>query len=253
MKKLMTVLMMAAFALPLASCEDDAQSQENMAFQTKALELAQDEGQMLLKMVEEEKMAGDLYQALGGLWRARVFANIEQAERRHQEQVRALLAAAGLEDPTADAAAGVFQDAEIQALYDELWAKGQLSYLDALVVGATVEDADLYDLGVFMAELEPGTISETFACLALGSRNHMRAFSRNLERMDMTYVPQFISSETYEAILAQPHETGIAAGCPCEGQGTGNGRGGNGNGQGSGDCDGTGNGGNGNGGGNCRG
>ena len=60
----------------------------------------------LLYMVEEEKLARDVYVKMFELWGVRSFAMIARAETRHAAALRNVLKLNGIADPTANAAAG---------------------------------------------------------------------------------------------------------------------------------------------------
>nr|HQU52984.1 DUF2202 domain-containing protein [Saprospiraceae bacterium] len=87
--------------------------------------------------------------------------------------------------------------------------------------------------------LDNEDVQAVFNELMRGSRNHLRAFVRNLGWNDATYTVQYLDEETYQAILASSTERGGSL-CDglCDGTGQYNGnRKGNG---GNGTCDGTG-------------
>jgi hypothetical protein len=138
-----------------------------------------------------------------------VFANISAAELTHMASVELLLDRYGIPDPAADTAAGEFVDPALQTLYDELVAKGSLSLVDAFTVGATIEDLDIADLQ--QRESAQPDIALVFDSLELGSRNHMRAFNRQLERSGVVYRPAYISQEQFDAIVSSPTERGSGA------------------------------------------
>ena len=62
-------------------------------------ELTREEVDGLLFMIEEEKLAGDVYSALDEMWDMRVFENIGRAELTHQAAVKRLLDRYSLPDP----------------------------------------------------------------------------------------------------------------------------------------------------------
>ncbi len=101
----------------------------------------------LLRWVEEEKLAHDLYLALADQYAGTVtagrFERIAASETQHRTAVQTLLATYGLDDPSAGAAAGEFTDPELQALYDTLLAQGSTSVDEALAVGRAVESDDI--------------------------------------------------------------------------------------------------------------
>ena len=83
---------------------------------------------------EEEKLARDVYLTLYQRWELRIFDNIAGAEQRHMDRIGAVLAARQIPDPVTDDSVGVFQDASLGALYQELVQRGSNSALDALRV-----------------------------------------------------------------------------------------------------------------------
>jgi hypothetical protein len=173
-----------------------------------AVDLSAEEIAGLLFMREEEKLAHDVYVGLFDLWGAKVFSQIAQSEAQHAETMRLLVLAHGLEDPAANNPAGVFVNAELQALYDQLMARGQVSLVEALKVGCLIEEKDIQDITVKKNELldEPD-ILRAYDSLLCGSRNHLRAFSSNLLNQGLTYVPEVITQAEWDAIAYSTGET----------------------------------------------
>ena len=163
--------------------------------------LTADETSSLLYMVEEEKLAHDLYVELGDAWDMRVFVNISGAETHHADAVRSLLDAYGVDDPTAGRATGEFANPELQSLYDALLAQGLTSSTAALEVGALVEETDIADLRD--RESTNAAIDQVFGQLESGSDNHLRAFTKNLDRLGVTYDAQVLSSSDVASIIGQ--------------------------------------------------
>ena len=159
-------------------------------------------------MREEEKLARDVYQALSEMWDLPIFANIADSEQTHTDAVGDLLYRYGIRDPMADDVPGVFEDPTIQALYDDLVDQGSQSLVDALIVGATIEDMDIVDLKLRRTGI--ATIDDVYANLEKGSRNHLRAFIRTLERQGGEYTPSYLTIAEYEAIIGSPTERGRA-------------------------------------------
>ncbi len=63
-------------------------------------------------MVQEEKLAHDLYAEFADAWGLRLFDNISSAEQQHMDSVGALLDAYGVDDPTDGLASGEFANLE---------------------------------------------------------------------------------------------------------------------------------------------
>jgi len=131
----------------------------------------------LLFMIEEEKLAHDVYVTLGDLWGSNVFTNISQSETTHQEQLLVLLDARAITDPRS-AEVGVFVNSDLQALYDQLIAQGSASRADAMQVGIAIETKDIADLAVASAAEDEGDVVAVYDRLVSGSENHLAAFTR---------------------------------------------------------------------------
>ena len=228
-------------------------------------ELSDPEKAAILFMREEEKLARDVYLALYEKWNSKVFANIAKSEQRHMDAVLCLIQRYGLEDPVAGFNPGEF--ITMGDLYHNLVAKGNESLIAAMTVGADIEVLDISDLILRKADIfENDDMLAVFNELEKGSRNHLRAFIRNLGNLDATYEldEALMSQEDFDNIINSPKETGggICGTCLGGGQGNGPGNGtgvcdgsgphgnGGGNGSGSGTCEGTGPNGNGGSGGN---
>ncbi|NJE01555.1 DUF2202 domain-containing protein [Thermococcus sp. JdF3] len=170
--------------------------------------LTEDEKKGLLYMVEEEKLAHDVYTKLYEKWGLPIFNNIAKSETTHVESVRMLLKKYNLTDPTADEGIGEFQNEELQALYDQLIEMGMKSEIDALKVGALIEETDIKDLQEWISKTNKIDIIMVYENLMMGSRNHLRSFVGQLESRGVTYEPQVLPKDEFEAIISSPMETG---------------------------------------------
>jgi hypothetical protein len=142
-------------------------------------ELSPAEEEALVFMREEEKLARDVYLFLYDQWRLPLFQNIATSEQTHSEAVAALLDRYGIADP-ASTVAGVFVNADLQSLYNQLTAQGSQSLADALKVGAEIEEIDILDLQSQLTITDNADIQQVFTNLLNGSYNHLRAFTSTL-------------------------------------------------------------------------
>jgi len=173
--------------------------------------LSNKEKNALLHMREEEKLARDVYITLYKKWGFRVFNRISKAEQHHMDMVKLLLNRYKLPDNAANTEnkIGVFNDKKVQELYNQLVAQGEKSGIEALKVGALIEDLDIYDLEKFMKESDNKDLLFIFKNLTKGSRNHMRAFISFLSRDKITYKPQYISKAEFNSIIDSRFERGM--------------------------------------------
>lgn len=173
--------------------------------------LSSEEIEGILLMREEEKLARDVYITLYEKWNLRTFESIGQgSETTHMDAMKMLLDRYHLEDPVGEDIPGVFKNEELQKAYDELVAKGSRSIEDAILVGAYIEDLDIYDLERLIKETDNDDIKIVYQNLLKGSRNHLRAFDRQLQRYHLTYEAQFLIQEEYNRIAASRQESGGA-------------------------------------------
>lgn len=162
----------------------------------------------LIQMREEEKLARDVYRNLGEKWNLRILINIADSEQTHTDSVAVLLNRYSLDDPVKDDSIGVFSSSVISDLYENLVTRGEASSLDALIVGATIEDLDIYDLTELLPETDNEDIITVYNNLQKGSRNHLRAFVDQIERNGGSYHPQYISQQEFDSIISSEQEKG---------------------------------------------
>ena len=172
----------------------------------------------LLFMREEEKLARDVYMALGDVWTVPIFDNIAAAESQHMDALLQLIDKYELTDPVGNNPPGVFENSDLQTLYSELVVHGSNSVVDAHVVGAKIEELDIFDLRVAVADANHADVINVYENLMRGSRNHLRAFATQLDAANEGYEAQYLSQEEFEAIANLPMETGNGQGQQ-EGQG----------------------------------
>ncbi len=201
----------------LVGCSDDStsaptQSVYSSAFDISSLpkeELSDAETEGIIFIREEEKLARDTYLVLGDTWGARVFENISRSESRHMEAMKQLIDRYELEDPVKSDEIGVFTNETLKALYDTLTTMGKESLEAALRVGAAIEEIDILDIQKRLDEnVDNQDITLVYTNLMKGSRNHLRAFVKNLANIGVTYEPQYLDQETYDAIISTPMERG---------------------------------------------
>ncbi len=172
-------------------------------------DLDEEETNGLILMREEEKLARDVYTVLGEKWGLKIFSNIASAEQTHTDAVKALLDRYDIDDPVKNDDIGVYTSDKISGLFKDLTEIGDKSLLDALIVGATIEDLDIDDLNKLISGTDNSDIASVYEYLNRGSRNHMRAFIRQIEINRGSYDPQFISRSEFDEIISSEQERGM--------------------------------------------
>ncbi|MEW6765976.1 MAG: DUF2202 domain-containing protein [Pseudomonadota bacterium] len=166
-------------------------------------------------MREEEKLARDVYDELAAYWLVQagtapvvtIMNNISDSEQAHMDTMKEVLDCYGLPDPV-DAAEtrGVFINPELSQLYTALTTQGQAGQLEALRVGALIEEVDIEDLAVSIEISQQKYTDQVYANLMCGSRNHMRAFVGEIIKTEGSYTAQVLDQATLDAIVNSPME-----------------------------------------------
>ena len=128
-------------------------------------------------MIEEEKLAGDLYEAFYDVYGEEIFANIEVSEDQHFDALVDYAEKIGVDvDSFVFDTAGEFSNPELQEMYDTLLEQGLTSLEDALEVGVAIEEKDIVDIAA-AAEAVPDTaLADIYENLLQGSYAHLDAF-----------------------------------------------------------------------------
>lgn len=187
----------------------------------------------LIFMREEEKLARDVYLTMNTLYPAeQTFSNIgDGSEQTHTDTVRDKLEKYGIPDPNPDAnnlpdSIGVFTGADygwyFTEKFDYLVNWGSQSLLDALYVGAFIEELDMLDIvgcpkvivetdnGIGEGECgleytDEADLQNMYTSLLEGSKDHLRAYVQNIENIigEGNYVAQVLTQEEVDAILGR--------------------------------------------------
>lgn len=198
------LLVMMAVVMATAVLVPSAQAVNVLELEKE--ELSENEIDGLLLMREEEKLARDVYLALGDMWQLKPFINIAKSEQKHMNEVGSLISKYELQDPVKEDTRGVFTSPEMQKLYDDLLEEGKKSKLDAFMVGAMIEDLDIADLESLLKETDNADIRIVYLNLVKGSRNHMRTFNMQVERSGGTYKTKYITEDMLKAIIGSQKE-----------------------------------------------
>lgn len=185
----------------------------------------------LLFMRAEEKLAHDVYLALGAEFPDyAVFSNIMKSEAKHVESMIDKLEHFGLTDPNIIDGPGEFNADNFGEYFTDNY--NALTNLDAaasplllaLKNGALIEELDMHDI-IYCPEVIVDAVDDiideyecgmeytdekilirSYGNLLEGSRNHLRAFVRQIEANfpeEGTYVAQYLSQEEVNEILGR--------------------------------------------------
>ena len=136
---------------------------------------------MLVYLIEEEKLAHDVYTVMYQKYGSNVFNNIAKSETNHQARVLSLLNARAIKDPR-KTIVGSFENQDLQHLYNKLVQQGSQSVSEAYKVGVAIEELDISDIDKQLATATDGDIINTLNSLKKASQSHLKAFERQAAR-----------------------------------------------------------------------
>lgn len=154
----------------------------------------------LLRLREEEKLARDVYTNLAKTSKLNVFRNISRAESQHMQVVERLIG--GANRNALNDVPGSFTDPDYQQLYQSLVASGSRSPLDALMVGAKIEEMDITDLKRLLTQTNRPQVRQVLEQLMRGSQNHLRAFASQIAKRGASYNAEFLTQAEFDQIAS---------------------------------------------------
>ena len=203
-----------------------AEGEQSMSVDTDSAALDYNEQIHLNFMREEEKLARDVYQTLGTMYPdSAIFGNIDDSEQIHMTAVKAMIEKYGYEDPNTNDNVGVYTGEDFGWYFTEkynlLVERASVSELEALYVGAFIEELDMMDINQcpqVIVETDNGInddsecgkvytdnadIQRLYSSLLDGSDSHLEGYVQNIEKIigEGNYQAQVLSQELVDAIL----------------------------------------------------
>ncbi len=167
--------------------------------------LSKMEIQGIVHMREEEKMARDIYDSMYAKWQVNPFGNIRKSEQVHMDRIKELLDEYGIKDPVNETSdkPGVFISNTIQQFYSESANSGSKTLIEALKVGAKIEELDIADLNNYGKQTTNKRLLATYEYLKMASENHLRAFVRRLRSNGVVYTPIILTKNVFDNIISK--------------------------------------------------
>jgi hypothetical protein len=136
----------------------------------------------LMFMVEEEKLAMDVYNHLFGIYELKIFEKIAASEVKHVTTMSKFFEKYELTNPIIGNDPGIFVNPDLQDLYTLLILEGEESRLGAINVGIMIETKDLEDIQFYLDNVvEAKDLTKAYTHLLEGSMKHLAAFEGELE------------------------------------------------------------------------
>ena len=182
----------------------------------------------LIFMREEEKLARDVYQKLGEMYpNSTIFGNIDDSEQQHTTAVKEMIKNYGYEDPNTNDNIGAYTGEDygwyFTEKFEQLIERGSISELEALYVGAFIEELDMMDINQCPKVIvetdndindisecgkvytDKADIRELYTSLLAGSDSHLAGYVKNIEKSigEGSYVAQVLPQEQVDEMLGR--------------------------------------------------
>ncbi len=169
-------------------------------------------GQLLKTMYEEEKLSYDLYTEFFNRWGLNVFDQVRESEAIHMQRIKELMDTKDMPQGTGISGGdkGVYENKEVQALYDQYTVLGNISDITALETAALMEENDIYNLRERIKSQTDDRTVKIFSQMERASLNHLRAFVKSLKISGVDYQPAVLSQSDYDNIIINVKERGTA-------------------------------------------
>ncbi|MBK9488308.1 MAG: DUF2202 domain-containing protein [Haliscomenobacter sp.] len=189
MKKILalSILVSAAFAL---------HSQSLIGSQLKSKEA------IILYLIEQEKVAHDLYRVLDTMWVTDVFNRVSNEELQHMAKLSAVACEFMIDVPAHfnEYPEGQFVDGKLRRLYTDLLVAANFSLEEAYRACANLEERKILDLKAALREPNFEIETLTYKALLIGAEDNLKLFIRELLNISTGYTPVWLSISEYEAL-----------------------------------------------------
>ena len=145
-------------------------------------ELTDEDKAGIIYIIEEEKVARDVYTHLAESWDTKIFSKIAKSEQKHVNAVTKLFSNYDIELPMTMDEQGIFTNEKLQSMYDEFVLRGEQSLEEALKVGIEIEETDIEDLEALLDSDINEKVEKTYSRILRGSYQHLRSFNRELNK-----------------------------------------------------------------------
>lgn len=157
---------------------------------------------VLVYLVEQEKLARDVYSTLDTFWVTDVFNRLAHQELQHIGKLSTVAAELAIYVPNHfnEYPLGQFNNPEFRILYKEILENANFSLEDAYRVCANLEERKMMDLKAALKEPNFEMENLTYKSLLLGSEENFKIFVQALIEMNSYYTPIWLSPAEFESL-----------------------------------------------------
>lgn len=152
-------------------------------------------------LYEEERLAHDIYTELSDKWELSIFENIAKSEQLHFQHLLVIYENYGLRVPKI--ANGFYNYPELNLLYDRFFEGGMMTLESSLTLAANLEEYNIADIERYLMHTQNVDLTLVYNSILEGSKNHLRAIHRNIQKHGYNYEPVFLGKSQFQQILKE--------------------------------------------------
>lgn len=202
------LVVVAVTALALALMPDDTSDTGLAALQRElrripGTELSAEEAEGIRFLREGVKLSRDLYVVFAEQWRTNIFADIAASEQLHFDAAALLLERYGIRDGAQSNPVGVFENPQLQALYDDFRTQGEGAFFVALTTAAALEELDILDRETLLTSTDNEDALLVYRTLLQATAKHLYDLARAFERFSgEPYAPRYLDLFVFDELMA---------------------------------------------------
>lgn len=172
-------------------------------------EVSETEESTLHALMEVERLGAEVNRELAETWEQPKYHIAGFNHRRGAFDIRAILHKYEIMPEAERPERGIFDDGELQSLYDELTVEGTISEEEALTVSMVTVDYVLYRMDTAYTVVDNEDIRALLQNIGAFSRNQIRAIAGVMADAGLTYATRYMSQSMYDDIVATERETDL--------------------------------------------
>ncbi len=150
-------------------------------------------------MIEEERLAVELYQMLAKVWDQPIFKEILAEEKVHLVRVQRLGKKYHVEESQREY--GEYLDQNLQNLFNGFRIRANASEKEALLVAAEFEERDIVDLQKYFNTTDNADLIITYEFLLEEAKDHLRIIYKVLSEKGINYTPVYMHEDYFNEIV----------------------------------------------------
>ncbi|MDH3650920.1 MAG: DUF2202 domain-containing protein [Saprospiraceae bacterium] len=172
-----------------------------LGFSQPKFDFSEADQESVKHMVEEERLAFEIYQFASSKWDQPIFQTICTDEKFHLYKIKALAKKYAVE--SGEEVPGTYDNQGLQDMFTRYQSKAVVSEKDALLAVADFEERDIVDLQKYFKTTDNADLIVAYEYLLEGAKKHLRMIYQQLTDLGMDYKPAYMHEDHFNEIVLQ--------------------------------------------------